>query len=121
MKIKMELPKRHQMRLKYYDYSQNGYYFATICAKGRECLFGTIDMPLQKMNPCGCRIRCYAEKGMPHCHTSMLPIHEKEDGSRSFNVSQHQKGKDCFRGFQDRFYGYMKERYPDKELERVDP
>lgn len=36
-------------------------------------------------------------------------------------MSQHQKGKDYFRGFQDRFYGYMKERYPDKELERVDP
>lgn len=63
----------------------------------------------------------FDEKGLPHCHTSMLPIHVKEDGSRSFNVSQHQKGKDYFRGFQDRFYGYMKERYPDKELERVDP
>lgn len=36
-------------------------------------------------------------------------------------MSQHQKGKDYFRGFQDRFYSYMKERYPDKELARVDP
>lgn len=51
----------------------------------------------------------------------MLPIHEKEDGSKSFNVSQHQKGKDYFKGFQDRFYEHMKERYPDKNLERTDP
>ena len=36
-------------------------------------------------------------------------------------MSQHQKGKDYFRGFQDRFYSYMQERYPDKELQRTDP
>ena len=63
----------------------------------------------------------FDEKGLPHLHTSMLPIHEKEDGSKSFNVSQHQKGKDYFRGFQDRFYEYMKEHYPDKELQRINP
>lgn len=63
----------------------------------------------------------YDEQGLPHMHTSMLPIHIKEDGSKSFNVSQHQKGKDYFRGFQDRFYSYMQERYPDKELQRTDP
>lgn len=63
----------------------------------------------------------YDEKGLPHMHTSMLPIHEKEDGSKTFNVSQHQKGKDYFRGFQDRFYAYMKERYPEKDLQRTDP
>ena len=54
-------------------------------------------------------------------HTSMLPIQEKEDGSKSFNVSKHQKGKDYFRGFLDRFYDHMRERYPDKDLQRTDP
>lgn len=63
----------------------------------------------------------YDEQGLPHLHTSMLPIHVKEDGSKSFNVSQHQKGKDYFRGFQDRFFEYMRERYPDKNLQRTDP
>lgn len=63
----------------------------------------------------------FDEKGLPHMHTSMLPIHEKEDGSKSFNVSKHQKGKDYFRGFQDRFYEYMKERYPNKDLQRINP
>ena len=41
----------------------------------------------------------YDEKGLPHMHTSMLSIHVKENGDKTFNVSQHQKGKDYFRGF----------------------
>ncbi len=34
-----ELPKRKQVRLKDYDYSQNGYYFITICTHNRENVF----------------------------------------------------------------------------------
>jgi len=63
----------------------------------------------------------YDEQGLPHMHTSMLPIHIKADGNKTFNISQHQKGKDYFKGFQDRFYYYMKERYPDKDLQRNNP
>lgn len=63
----------------------------------------------------------FDEKGLPHMHTSMLPIHVKEDGNKSFNVSQHQKGRDYFKGFQDRFYEYMREPYPDIELQRNNP
>lgn len=33
---------RHSIRLPGYDYSQSGYYFVTICAWGREYLFGEI-------------------------------------------------------------------------------
>lgn len=29
--------------------------------------------------------------------------------------------KDYFKGFQNRFYDYMKERYPDKDLQRTNP
>ena len=57
---------------------------------------------------------------LPHMHTFMLPIHIKEDGSRSFNVTAHQKGCDYFKGFQNRFYKYMRERYPEKTLQRTD-
>lgn len=32
----MELEKRKQIRLKTYDYSENGYYFITICTKDKE-------------------------------------------------------------------------------------
>ena len=37
-----ELPKRKQVRLKEYDYSQNGYYFITVCTHNRQNLFGEI-------------------------------------------------------------------------------
>ena len=33
---------RHSIRLKGYDYSQEGLYFVTICCQYRECLFGEI-------------------------------------------------------------------------------
>lgn len=33
---------RRSIRLKEYDYSQNGLYFVTICVQNRECLFGDI-------------------------------------------------------------------------------
>ena len=37
-----DLPKRKQIRLKDYDYSQNGYYFITICARNRKNIFSEI-------------------------------------------------------------------------------
>lgn len=33
---------RRSIRLKGYDYAQAGAYFVTICARGRECLFGEV-------------------------------------------------------------------------------
>ncbi|MBO5727085.1 MAG: transposase [Oscillospiraceae bacterium] len=38
----MEQPKRKLLRLKEYDYSQNGAYFVTICTKDRAPVFGHI-------------------------------------------------------------------------------
>ena len=37
-----EIHNRHSIRLKEFDYSQNGYYFVTICTKNRECFFGDV-------------------------------------------------------------------------------
>ena len=42
LKMKNDLPKRKHPRLKGYNYSQNGYYFVTMCAVHRRCVFGTI-------------------------------------------------------------------------------
>lgn len=33
-----KLPRRKNIRLKNYDYSQNGYYFVTICTKDKQCI-----------------------------------------------------------------------------------
>lgn len=46
------MPQRKRLRLKEYDYSQEGYYFITICTKNRKQLLGKIirvgqDRPLR--------------------------------------------------------------------------
>lgn len=38
----MELPKRKEIRLKNYDYSQTNIYYVTVCTHNREKLFGKI-------------------------------------------------------------------------------
>ncbi len=43
MTIAQIKPHRKSIRLKNYDYSQNGYYFVTICTKNREEYFGQIN------------------------------------------------------------------------------
>lgn len=42
MTTEKELPKRKPNRLNSFDYSQNGAYFVTICAKNKEHLFGAV-------------------------------------------------------------------------------
>ena len=48
----MDLPQRKNIRLKDYDYSQNGAYFITICATNRINLFGLITVG---QGLCSCR------------------------------------------------------------------
>jgi REP element-mobilizing transposase RayT len=45
--------KRKSIRLRGYDYKQPGSYFVTICAQGRECLFGDIVNGEMKLNEYG--------------------------------------------------------------------
>lgn len=40
-------------RLQGHDYSQNGYYFVTICTKGKACWFGDIVENKMVLNECG--------------------------------------------------------------------
>lgn len=75
----------------------------------------------------------FDEKGLPHMHVSELPIYVDEEGNKSFNVSKSQRIKDDFiksdfkksqfyyKQFQDRFFERMRERYPEKDLQRTDP
>jgi len=44
---------RRSLRLKGYDYSQAGAYFVTICAHGKECLFGEIENGVMRLNEYG--------------------------------------------------------------------
>ena len=38
----MNNPQRKSLRLKHYDYTQNGFYFITICIQNKTCLLGEI-------------------------------------------------------------------------------
>ncbi|MFA7060673.1 MAG: hypothetical protein WC156_07630 [Pedobacter sp.] len=42
MKYDPDIHHRHSIRLREYDYSSTGAYFVTLCAQGRECLFGEV-------------------------------------------------------------------------------
>ena len=44
---------RRSIRLKGYDYSQEGLYFITMCVQNRECLFGEIDNDEMILNDAG--------------------------------------------------------------------
>lgn len=46
-------PQRSSIRLRGYDYRQEGVYFVTICARGRECLFGEVVDGEVHLNECG--------------------------------------------------------------------
>lgn len=49
----MKTYNRRSIRLKGYDYSQNGYYFVTICVQDREEVFGVIGKGEMKFNEVG--------------------------------------------------------------------
>ena len=44
---------RYSTRLKYYDYSQAGAYFVTVCSQNRECIFGDISNGEMRLNSAG--------------------------------------------------------------------
>ena len=52
---------RRSVRLKDYDYSKQGAYFVTICAKNRECLFGEIVAGTMCLNQSGESISGFVE------------------------------------------------------------
>ena len=64
----MELPRRKNIRLVDYDYSQNGAYFLTICVKDRRALLGTIAVgdavlsaPFVRLSNIGGTVNAYLE------------------------------------------------------------
>jgi len=42
MRFNPDVHRRKSIRLKEYDYSENGYFFITICAQNSQCFFGSI-------------------------------------------------------------------------------
>ncbi|MFH0771728.1 MAG: hypothetical protein V1933_03825 [Candidatus Omnitrophota bacterium] len=46
-------PQRKKVRLAEYDYSQSGYYYVTVCAYERRCVFGDIIDGCMHLNDAG--------------------------------------------------------------------
>jgi putative transposase len=57
MKYDSDIHHRHSLRLSGYDYSQERAYFVTVCAQGRECLFGGVDNGEIKLNDAGLMVQ----------------------------------------------------------------
>ena len=53
MKYDSDIRHRRSVRLKGYDYSQDGYYFVTICTQNRQPLFGEIQKGAIILNDAG--------------------------------------------------------------------
>ncbi len=78
----MDLPRRRKTRLQGYDYSQNGAYFITICAKNRAHLFGDIIVggdahiaPCTELSQYGMVVEKYIN-GIPGIHKyAVMPNH----------------------------------------------
>lgn len=49
-----EYPRRHSIRLKDYDYSQDGAYAITLCTHNRRMIFGQIIGEEMELNTLGC-------------------------------------------------------------------
>ncbi|MBE6732392.1 MAG: hypothetical protein E7561_00125 [Ruminococcaceae bacterium] len=76
----MELPIRKPTRLKNFDYSQNGYYFVTICTHNRKNILSDIvgeGFPLPQLSPQGKIAEKYIlniNKKYPHIQTEKFVI-----------------------------------------------
>ena len=60
MRYNPEIHKRRSIRLKNYDYAQQGVYFVTVCTYHRECLFGEVKNGEMCLNDYGLIVnRCW--------------------------------------------------------------
>lgn len=68
-----EIHHRRSIRLKGYDYSQEGVYFVTICVQERECLFGEVVTGEMVMNEAGARVQAVWDE-LP-CHYPQVRLY----------------------------------------------
>ncbi len=143
----MELPKRKIIRLKDYDYSQDGLYFVTICAKDKMNLFGAInknqelenavvnlsdigkiaEKHLIKLQTRYSFIKIHSYIIMPnHIHTIIEVLNEtdkKEELSRIIQAYKSLVSKECrevlgiYKLFQRSYYDHIIKN--EKELEKT--
>jgi REP element-mobilizing transposase RayT len=57
-----EIHHRRSVRIKGYDYAQEGLYFVTICVQNKQCLFGNIANGKMELNEAGGMVDCWWKK-----------------------------------------------------------
>jgi putative transposase len=117
MKYNHDIHRRRSIRLKHYDYSQEGAYFITVCTKDKEWLFGDVINGEMQLNDMGnVTLQCWKEipKHFPnavldefivmpnHIHGIVIfnavgaknisPIFRDDNSDRAKNVSPLQHG-----------------------------
>ena len=63
--MKDNLPKRKNIRLREYDYSEPGAYFITICSKNKEKIFWSGELDVQKFEWKLVGEHCVLPQGLP--------------------------------------------------------
>ena len=77
MSYNPEIHHRRSIRLKDYDYTQEGAYFITICTKDKQCIFGDIKQGEMKLNLLGTIAdECWQEipQHFPHINLDVFVI-----------------------------------------------
>jgi len=70
MTYEAERHHRRSIRMQGYDYSQAGAYFVTVCALGRECLFGKIVNGEMRLNDSGRMVQDVWDN-LPNCYAGV--------------------------------------------------
>jgi REP element-mobilizing transposase RayT len=66
MSYNPQIHHRRSIRLKDYDYTQEGAYFITICTKNKQCIFGDIKQGEMQLNLLGTIARDYWQEIPQH-------------------------------------------------------
>ncbi|MHC4619946.1 MAG: transposase [Planctomycetota bacterium] len=61
-KYEPDIHHRRSIRLPCYDYSQDGWYFVTVCAQHHRCMFGNIVNDQMRLNEAGFMVRTWWQK-----------------------------------------------------------
>ena len=107
---------RRSIRLKGYDYSQEGLYFITICVQDRECLFGEIVV--------GAPLRGRPESEIHGCPESEIhgrpesEIHGCPNSESDINECKRMILNDAGK-MVERWYRELENKYPDKRCHEM--
>ena len=74
MRFNRIITNRRSIRLKEYDYSQDGYYYVTICTRNRECWFGDIVNGEMKLSDIGKIVEQYWIEITKHFDNTLLDV-----------------------------------------------